>query len=367
MERERLSVLKTMLTRLPRINNRHRVVAAVLVLGSICLVLASTLLLIGNLLSGIIRPRAFSGKRTVTLYQPVAPVDEEEEPAVIWRSQPSEVAHLDIKLDRQLISERRLEITASLVVPKEWLGQFRYPLPNGTLQPISKDGKLADEYRELALTLHVDDNYSDVRLSVPLPLPALFVGNETGGNSVAASAVDLSLWGPPELFPSDWYVFDGRVSVELPPRLILVQGPHWEWYLPLTLTVKNGVGMAGRRVALAREEGADEPYDRELRVMITRDLSLVVYSYLMALVPVAFAFVLLHLLFWYPGMHEEKASALVVEPLVATLAVLPLRAVLVPVDVSGITRVDLLLGTGLALIVSLALCRYAQRAWHLSG
>jgi hypothetical protein len=366
MERERRSVLKTTLTRLPRINNRHRVVAAVLVLGSVCLVLASTLLLIGNLLSGI-RPGAFSGKRTVTLYQPVAPLAEEEESAVIWRSQPPEVAHVDIEINRQLVSEQRLETAISLVVPKAWLGQFYYPLPDGELRPISKDDKLVDEYRELALTLHVDDSYSDVRLSVPLPLRPLFAGSETRGNSVAVSAVELSLWGPPELFPSDWYVFDGRVSVELPPHLILIQGPHWDWYLPLTLTVKNGVGMAGRRVALAREERADEPFAREFRVMITRDLSLVVYSYLMALVPVAFAFMLLHLLFWYPGLHEEKASALVVEPLVATLAILPLRAVLVPGDVSGITRVDLLLGTGLALIVGLALCRYAQRAWHLSG
>jgi hypothetical protein len=52
MERQRQSVLKTVLRRLPRINNHHRVVTAVLVLVSVCLVLASTLLLIGNLLSG---------------------------------------------------------------------------------------------------------------------------------------------------------------------------------------------------------------------------------------------------------------------------------------------------------------------------
>jgi hypothetical protein len=72
--------------------------------------------------------------------------------------------------------------------------------------------------------------------------------------------VELSLWGPPELFPSDWYVFDGRVSLEIPPPLILIRkDAHFGFYLPLTLTAKNGVGMAARRVALAREEGADDP------------------------------------------------------------------------------------------------------------
>jgi hypothetical protein len=109
-------------------------------------VLASRLLLIGNLLSGIIRPRAFSGKQTITLHQPVAPRDEEEESAVIWRSQPSEVAHLDVEFNRQLVSEQRLQTAVRLVVPTAWLGQLYCSLPDGELRPISKGGKLVDEY-----------------------------------------------------------------------------------------------------------------------------------------------------------------------------------------------------------------------------
>jgi hypothetical protein len=62
------------------------------------------------------------------------------------------------------------------------------------------------------------------------------------------------------------------------------------------------------------------------------------------------------------GRGEEFTEALIV----AILAVLPLRAVLVPAEIAGLTRVDLVLGIGLVLIVGVAVGKYATEIWEAS-
>jgi len=50
--------------------------------------------------------------------------------------------------------------------------------------------------------------------------------------------------------------------------------------------------------------------------------------------------------------------------LAALLAVLPLRAVLVPTDVLGITRVDLLLGDVIVIFISFLALAFAIKSWR---
>ncbi len=49
------------------------------------------------------------------------------------------------------------------------------------------------------------------------------------------------------------------------------------------------------------------------------------------------------------------------------LSVLPLRVVLVPSDISGLTRVDLVLGFGLVSIVAVAAGKYVYEIWTLQS
>jgi hypothetical protein len=100
-------------------------------------------------------------------------------------------------------------------------------------------------------------------------------------------------------------------------------------------------------------------------VTITRDWYNQFFVFTVALIPILFAVLFFHLLFVSGGRYgigrsfEHFTEALVV----SILSVLPLRVVLVPGDISGLTRVDLVLGVGLVLIVTVAAGKYAQEIW----
>jgi hypothetical protein len=92
------------------------------------------------------------------------------------------------------------------------------------------------------------------------------------------------------------------------------------------------------------------------------------FVYAVALIPTLFAFLFMHLLFFSSGAQglgksfEHFTEALVL----SVLSVLPLRVVLVPGDISGLTRVDLLLAVGLVLIVTVAAGKYAAEIWWVA-
>ncbi|GEM_PF-3414598 len=92
------------------------------------------------------------------------------------------------------------------------------------------------------------------------------------------------------------------------------------------------------------------------------------FVFCVALIPTLFALLFLHLLFFSrqgrgTGPYFEHFTEALI---VAILSVLPLRAVLVPGDISGLTRVDLTLAVGLVLIVAVSAGKYAGEIWSRS-
>jgi hypothetical protein len=84
-----------------------------------------------------------------------------------------------------------------------------------------------------------------------------------------------------------------------------------------------------------------------------------VFVYAMAAIPIVLGAFLFHVLFLGKTLSGEPVHHLLLNVAAAMLAVLPLRQVLVPQEITGLTRIDLVLGLGLVLIISLSLLRYA--------
>jgi hypothetical protein len=81
------------------------------------------------------------------------------------------------------------------------------------------------------------------------------------------------------------------------------------------------------------------------------------YMYFLAIVPLAISVLLL----WAVGSKEEdRPEQFLLGSVAATLAILPLRLVLVPNDVTGITRVDLLLAAGFLGLVGVGTVQYLR-------
>ena len=101
------------------------------------------------------------------------------------------------------------------------------------------------------------------------------------------------------------------------------------------------------------------------QITISRNWYNEFFVFAVAVIPILFALLFFHLLFVAGGKHgigrsfEHFTEALVV----SILSVLPLRVVLVPGDITGLTRVDLVLGIGLVLIVTVAAGKYAIEVW----
>jgi len=104
------------------------------------------------------------------------------------------------------------------------------------------------------------------------------------------------------------------------------------------------------------------PYAGPLfELLITRDWITQVYTYAVASAPFVMAAMLLHILRITRRFSTEPVKdlpVLLVGLPAVFLTVLPLRAVLVPADIPGVTRTDLILGLGLMILLTIIVVAY---------
>jgi hypothetical protein len=146
------------------------------------------------------------------------------------------------------------------------------------------------------------------------------------------------------------------LNIPFPLGLYDLKG-HFRYQIPVQTEIGLGVGMNGRRLIVLQEASRENPYSDDISFEIVRDRKTKFYIYAMACVPIIFSAILVHW-FFRPDKKESVRSS-IFEALASTLAVLPLRVVLVPAEISGLTRVDLILGFAIALTLALFVMRYA--------
>jgi hypothetical protein len=200
------------------------------------------------------------------------------------------------------------------------------------------------------------------------------------------------LASPSEAYPNDWYQVGTKVAVELPTPFTIGQPAgskdadieESEVKLPLKLRIGSTLGMKGYNVfyipeydlPLARSirtvegpSGAENvflqksPDVEQLRLVIVRDLRVRVSSYFVASIPIVFVLMLVYM--WLYSGRPPGAST-VIETALAMIALLQIRELLVPPEVKGLTRIDILLSLSLLTVVFLALTQFGVEVWKSS-
>jgi len=87
------------------------------------------------------------------------------------------------------------------------------------------------------------------------------------------------------------------------------------------------------------------------------------FVYMIALVPYMLALIFAHMLFFSRSTQKRELREVLLALAAIVLAILPLRAVLVPNDIGAFTAVDILLALPVAGLVVLAVIKYLTEVW----
>jgi hypothetical protein len=169
--------------------------------------------------------------------------------------------------------------------------------------------------------------------------------------------IELPLAGNPQEYPHDQYTSIASLELVVPPTLSLgVQSYDFGTLVPYTLHAAAGPALDSTSVRVFHniEEIGYDPSDVQvlnIQLVVSRDAQTKLFVYTVALVPIVLFFALISIL----GQHRRRAD----DPLGALigfgagfLSVLPLRQVLIPGEVAGLTRIDYMLAGQLALPVA---------------
>ncbi len=222
--------------------------------------------------------------------------------------------------------------------------------------------------------LRISSNSGLSTITIPVPASALLAsdtstpcsqraGQPYPGDGGYRVLQDIFMLGQPRAFPNDWYELDDTVAVYMcPPKhsqdecaagvnnngnAHVSSVPLKETLIATTrnqdLTMTVATGVPGR-----------------FQFTIQRPASFVVYTYWVATMPFVLMLGLFGAYAWRKRNYvpERKIPAvyeIAFGVAAALVAILPLRAVLVPSSLPTLTRLDIVFSTGVTLLVALSL------------
>lgn len=198
------------------------------------------------------------------------------------------------------------------------------------------------------------------RIVIPVPASALEAAHPSGcrgghptiaeldqlnRNAAFRTTQNILVLGQPRAFPQDWYDASESVSV--------VAGRSQNGHaLPSALILTSQDEDLSLRVHID-DPAASVPGSDPFVFTVRRPFLMQVYTYCIAALP----FLLLISLLLYARVSKKRAEASDVALGVAAtmVAILPLRQVLVPNSLPGLTRLDILFGLGISVLVALSI------------
>ena len=208
---------------------------------------------------------------------------------------------------------------------------------------------------------YADDDMSLVDGTSQLAIP---IGTLYSAQTFSQT-MTLSITGDPSLYPFDAYQLNLFFTLNLPRELWSTQpmgDHHGMGILPLVVGVDTAISMQNYSLAFAYP--SDEPGGLPVTdILIQRDTASKWYILGIALIPLMLSILFGHFLLSRRSPEKRLGLEALIALATFVIAVLPLRAVLVPPDVAGLTYVDTLLGLGLLLIVVVLATLYAHSTW----
>jgi len=178
---------------------------------------------------------------------------------------------------------------------------------------------------------------------------------------VYPASVNLPLEWDAEHYPNDSFILNMDAMLQFPTHLtgpaggligglaVFQSGGGFTWDLPTTIVVvqPDDQTFPSMHVTISSS------YSSSLVLHIERDGVIAWYTYAITAVPFFLAVIIWWLFRFHPP-KDDSPFGLVVGLAAAMFTIIPLRAVLIPSDVQGLTRVDILLGLSLSLFLVVA-------------
>lgn len=178
------------------------------------------------------------------------------------------------------------------------------------------------------------------------------------GRQTLAFEAAVPIDGATELYPNDMYYLNATLKLSMPGVGAVRPGGTRR---RLTNTYIVDGGDMAKTFDVRMQAGAQG----EISINVARKGPEQRFIESVALVPIVFALIFLHVLFLHPRLRKLGLEHFLMPIIAAILAILPLRLVLVPNDIEGLTRVDVVLGLGLVTTVAVAVAKYAWEIWSV--
>jgi hypothetical protein len=294
---------------------------------------------------------------------------------------PADTLRLWVRPHRLVPNDSRMDVLFTLSTPKGFMQHVwddqkqRFVMERVQSQGpnVAPACRLGSDYREQQLKIQAIGMGS-----VAVPLSEFDGGDAAKVEATGVLGIPL-LEAQPQLYPVDWYHLQARFRVSLPGSLVFVdsraclEGPVaavGARQQSLTFDMKGVMepGMDGIRIKPTRDSGAFTGRDVEhgLDLRLTRDEQRIWYLEAFSVGPAIVAVALLVTLLLVSRepvpRRRDSQLTLVVSLAAVLLAVLPLRAVLVPQELPFFTRTDASLSVAAALI-ALGLLAGAVLLW----
>jgi hypothetical protein len=231
----------------------------------------------------------------------------------------------------------------------------------GILIGVTQAGKgklrtLEAQTRDIVLEVDSNSGVSPIDLTVPIaslltdPQPSVcarhdFNQLELLKQARVQSVQNVFVLEQPRAFPDDWYEVNAGVTVWAG------QGAYRQ-QVPTSVLMMSGDQDYTVRVGLDAASPAGS-YVHRLKFIVQRPTGLVVYTYFVALMPLA---LLVALGVFCARRREVPTPSEAAFGVAATLvAILPLRNVLIPPAITDLTRLDIVFGLQAAILVALSL------------
>jgi hypothetical protein len=301
----------------------------------------------------------------VRVHTPTTPVDA----SYVNTSQASPSgATVSITVERYLAAEHEIEVNVALACPDSWKAKLVELGPHRSRTKVFSGDAFLSSFVGATFGVTFSDRYSrGASRTAPIVVGKAQPGSYSTFEDFCRSrpaTVRLPVWGHAPSYPNDAYGIDAFVWISLPPGLALDNGMGGITLLPdFNLAIAAGPGLAGRELAVTTNRRNDSSNFRTFGVILHRPLFDRIYIMAIAFVPMIFGVALLDRFFLVQSPSSGLTNDSLLGAAAAILAVLPLRAVLVPTEITALTTVDFLLGAGLALIVLTLTAKHAAAAW----
>lgn len=181
----------------------------------------------------------------------------------------------------------------------------------------------------------------------PIPENDIICSEELDQYAASRAVQNIFILGQARAFPDDWYQLNDTVTVRAG------QDANGDW-LPSSLLMMTRDEDFSTTAHTDTRSLRTWPYEHQLMFIISRPLSTILYTYWIATVPFVVLIGLLALQFISKRVDSPKPYEVAFGVAAALVAILPLRTVLVPSSLPGLTRLDIYFGIGISLLVALS-------------